>query len=275
YSTHAIHNNTGTFYDRDFVFSQLGFDTFTSLEYMNNINTTPTGWCKDHILTDEILKALKSTDKKDFIYTISVQGHGQYPSEDLLVTPKITVSGFEKEEDTNAFTYYVNQLYEMDNFIKNLTNVLSKLDEKVVLVMYGDHLPTFDLEDEDLSNNSIFQTKYVIWDNFNLPKEDKTLEAFQLTSSLLNRLGIDNGILNRYHNNSSNSLNYMEDLELLQYDMLYGKKYVYNGENPFIATNLKMGIDTISITDAFEENEQLFIRGENFTTFSKVYINDH
>ena len=61
---------------------------------------------------------------------------------------------------------------------------------------------------------------------------------------------------------------------MLQYDMLYGEKYIYNGETPFIATNLKMGIDTISITDAFEENKQLFIRGENFTPFSKVYIND-
>lgn len=274
YSTHAIHNNTGTFYDRDFVFSQLGFDTFTSLEYMANTDTTPTGWSKDYILTDEILKALNSTDKKDFIYTISVQGHGHYPSEALLDNPRITVSGLESEEDTNSFTYYVNQLYEMDNFIKDLTDVLSKIDEKVILVMYGDHLPTFDLEDEDLLNNSIFQTEYVIWDNFNLPKEDKTLEAFQLTSSLLNRVGIDNGILNRYHNNSSNSLNYMVDLELLQYDMLYGEKYIYNGKTPFIATNLKMGIDTISITDAFEENKQLFIRGENFTPFSKVYIND-
>ncbi len=274
YSTHAIHNNTGTFYDRDFIFSQLGFDTFTSLEYMDNLATTPTGWCKDYLLTDEILKALNSTDKKDFIYTISVQGHGHYPSEALLENPKITVNGLESEEDTNAFTYYVNQLYEMDNFIKNLTNILSKLDEKVVLVMYGDHLPTLGLEDEDLINNSVFQTEYVIWDNFNMPKEDKTLEAFQLTSSLLNRIGINNGILNRYHNNSSNSLNYTEDLELLQYDMLYGERYIYDGENPFIATNLKMGINTISITDAFEEDEQIFVTGENFTTFSKVYIND-
>ncbi|WP_368263521.1 LTA synthase family protein [Clostridium disporicum] len=274
YSTHAIHNNTGTFYDRDFVFSQLGFDTFTSLEYMEKLDTTPTGWSKDYVLTNEILKTLNSTDNKDFIYTISVQGHGHYPSEPLLENPKITVTGLESEEDTNAFTYYVNQLYEMDNFIQNLIDELSKLDEKVVLVMYGDHLPTLGLEDEDLLNNSVFQTEYVIWDNFNMAKEDKTLEAFQLTSSVLNRVGIDNGILNRYHNNSSNLSNYMEDLELLQYDMLYGEKYIYNGNNPFIATELKMGIDTISVSNVFDENEQVFVSGENFTTFSKVYIND-
>ena len=66
----------------------------------------------------------------------------------------------------------------------------------------------------------------------------------------------------------------MEDLELLQYDMLYGEKYIYNGNNPFIATELKMGIDTISVSNVFDENEQVFVSGENFTTFSKVYIND-
>ena len=31
YSTHAIHNNNATFYDRNLVYTNLGFDTFTSL----------------------------------------------------------------------------------------------------------------------------------------------------------------------------------------------------------------------------------------------------
>lgn len=273
YSTHAIHNNTGTFYDRDFVFSQLGFDTFTSLEYMDELDSTPTGWSKDHVLTNEIVKALKSTDTRDFIYTISVQGHGDYPSEQVLENPKIKVSGLDSEETTNSFTYYVNQIHEMDMFIKDLTDTLSKLDEDVVLVMYGDHLPTLGLEEEDLKNNSLFQTEYVIWSNFNLPRETKTLEAFQLTSYVLNRVGIDNGILNRFHYNSSNSYSYMDDLELLQYDMLYGEKYIYNGENPFIATNLAMGIDEISISNVYEKDGQVFVEGEYFTPYSIVSIN--
>ena len=274
YATHAIHNNTGTFYDRDFVFSQLGFDTFTSLEYIDEVDNNPTGWSKDYILTDEILKALDSSDKKDFIYTISVQGHGRYPTYEVLENPEITVSGLESEEDINAFTYYVNQIHEMDIFIKNLTDTLSQYDEDVVLVMYGDHLPTLGLEDEDLKTGSIFQTEYVLWSNFNIPKENMTLEAFQLTSFVLNNVGIDNGILNRYHNNSNTSETYMEDLKLLQYDMLYGERYIYNGTNPFKATELKMGIDKISISSVSEDNEQVFIKGNNFTSFSIVSINN-
>ena len=104
YSTHAIHNNKGTFYNRNFVFSQLGFDTFTSLEYMEVEEFTAKDWAKDFYLTDEILKSLDSTDGSDFVYTISVQAHGDYPKEQVLENPKITVGGLPDEGTTNAFT---------------------------------------------------------------------------------------------------------------------------------------------------------------------------
>ena len=98
YSSHAIHNNKGTFYTRHRVFSRLGFDTFTSIEYMNDLEYTPLGWAKDGVLTEEIIKALDSTvDQQDFIYTISVQGHGDYPEYEVLENPAITVGGIEDE----------------------------------------------------------------------------------------------------------------------------------------------------------------------------------
>ena len=84
YTAHAIHNNSAAFYDRDLVFSQLGFDTFTSKECMNIKKWTENGWAKDTILTGCILNALDSTKGQDHIYTISVQGHGDYPKTRLL-----------------------------------------------------------------------------------------------------------------------------------------------------------------------------------------------
>ena len=86
------------FYTRHRVFSRLGFDTFTSIEYMNDLEYTPLGWAKDGVLTEEIIKALDSTvDQQDFIYTISVQGHGDYPEYEVLENPAITVGGIEDE----------------------------------------------------------------------------------------------------------------------------------------------------------------------------------
>ena len=98
YTAHAIHNNSAEFYSRYTVFSRLGFDRFTSLEYMYDTEFTPNGWVKDDVLTDCILESLRSTEGSDFIYTISVQGHGGYPSEPVLESPKITLSLREEDE---------------------------------------------------------------------------------------------------------------------------------------------------------------------------------
>mgnify|MGYP000621092361 FL=1 len=35
--------------------------------------------------------------------------------------------------------------------------------------------------------------------------------------------------------------NYQVDLETLQYDLLYGKQYTYDGANPFERTKMRMG----------------------------------
>ncbi|WP_195999945.1 alkaline phosphatase family protein [Clostridium sp. 1001271B_151109_B4] len=274
YSTHAIHNNKGTFYNRNFVFSQLGFDTFTSLEYMEVEEFTVKDWAKDFYLTDEILKSLDSTDGSDFVYTISVQSHGDYPKEQVLENPIITVGGLPDEGTTNAFTYYINQLYEVDQFIGQLTEALSQRDEDTVLVLFGDHLPTLGFKDEDLDNGSIFQTEYVVWSNFDLEREDQDLTAYQLTASVLDSLNIDSGVLTKFHNQFKDSEDYLSDLKLLQYDMLYGEKYIYSGENPFIATDLKMGTYDITITNVYEEDGNLIVKGENFNKYSKIYINE-
>ncbi|SHM71471.1 Phosphoglycerol transferase MdoB [Anaerosporobacter mobilis DSM 15930] len=303
YSTHAIHNNDGTFYGRNQVFSNLGFDTFTSLEYMHNVELNPMGWAKDHVLIEEILKALKSTKEQDFVYTISVQGHGKYPgSEDDFSVPDsatlsssnpseeeqrqytltegytpavdaITVDGI-AEADRCAFEYYVNQIHEMDAFIGDLINEFKKLDEDVVLVFYGDHLPSLGIEASDLENDNIYQTSYVIWDNMNLPKIDMDMEAYQITASILKRLNIDNGYLTKLHQNSLNTANYLEELELLQYDMLYGDQTIYGGTSPYIATNLQMGVDKIKVNGILTSGDNIYIQGENFTEYSKVFLND-
>lgn len=275
YSTHAIHNHQGTFYGRNFIFSQLGFDTFTSVEYMNIKERTPLNWAKDSILTEEIISTLNSTENKDFIYTISVQGHGDYPKYKILDNPKVTLTGIEHEEQYNAFEYYVNQINEMDTFIGELVNTLSKIDEDTILVLYGDHLPSLGLTDDMLKNNSLYQTEYVIWNNFDLTKEDADLEAYQLTSSVLKKLGISNGTLIQYHQNYKNSYNYQENLELLQYDMLYGEQYIYDGINPFVASDLKMGVKNISILSVSTSNNQVYVHGENFTEASRVTINEN
>ena len=279
YSTHAIHNNEANFYARRTVFPKLGFDTFTSAEYMpREDEKTPLGWIKDEILTDEILKCLNSTeDQPDYVYCISVQGHGDYPEEPVLEEPLITVSGSATPEQDCKWEYYVNQIKEMDNFVGELVAALSEFPEEVILVMYGDHLPTMGLTVEDLKNRYLFQTSYVIWDNMGLPKKKENLATYQMGAEILGRLDIHDGTLVRFHQARRNSKNYQVDLEMLQYDMLYGKKYCYEGGvNPFTATKMRLGLEDVTLDGielVSESNYTYYVKGTNFTPSSQVKLN--
>ena len=277
YTAHAVHNNEANFYGRRSIFPNLGFDTFTSAEYMKDENQkNPLGWTKDSVLTDEIVKCLDSTEGPDYVYTISVQGHGDYPSEPVLENPEITVSGAPTDELNNKWEYYVNQIHEMDNFVKELTDRLADYPEDVVLVMYGDHLPTMGLTVEDVDNKYLFQTEYVMWDNFGLKKKKENLAAYQMAAEVMDRVGIHEGNIFKYHQARRNTKNYQVDLETLQYDLLYGKQYTYDEKNPFERTKMHMGIyDTTleSIQVVSETDHTYYIQGTNFTPSSQVKIN--
>nr|WP_320960677.1 sulfatase-like hydrolase/transferase [Blautia coccoides] len=275
YSTHAIHNNEANFYGRKNVFANLGFDSFTSEEYMSEQNdTNPNDWMRDRNLTKYIMEALESSDDPDYIYTISVQGHGDYPEEPMIDDPKITVTGGESEAVNNKWEYYCNQIYEMDQFVKELTETLSKYDEDVVLVMYGDHLPTMGLKVKDVKNRYLFQTEYVIWDNMGLEKKDANVAAYQMAAEVMDRVGIHEGNIFRFHQARRQTKNYQVDLETLQYDILYGKQYVYDGENPFARTEMHLGVKD-AVLEKIEKisDGRYYITGENFTQSAYVEVN--
>lgn len=272
YKTHAIHNHRGAFYGRNKVFANLGYDTFTSLEYMSNVVKTPKNWAKDDLLTGEIMNALESSSQRDYIYTISVQGHGKYPTEEVLKDPEIRVTKAPTEALKWQYEYYVNQLYEMDKFIKDLTDALEKYDEDVILVMYGDHLPALDMTEEDMKNHDLFATQYIMWDNMGLAKEDKDFTAYQIGVEALDRADIHKGLLVNYHQKYSSGDTYLDDLKMLGYDMLYGEQYIYGGKNPFKPTDLKMGVRDIKIEKIVQIGEDYYIKGQNFTEYSKISL---
>ena len=297
YRSSILHNNTGTFYRRNAVLPMLGFNNFVSLEYMDNRENNPTGWTKDEVLSDEIFKALEADEARDFIYTITVQSHGKYQSTEL---EENTIKAFEdpnkrlelgiqkenageylesadtsvSEAHLNEIEYYVNQLNETDKFVGDLVAKLSTYDEPTVLVLYGDHLPPLSFEEEDVINANKFQTEYVIWSNFPLEKKQKDLNAYQLSPYVMEMIGYEDGILTQFHQRLSNSPTYEEDLKMLQYDMLYGDKFVYDGVNPYEPTQMKMGILDVKVNQVSEAQDALIISGENFTPSSVVYFGE-
>ena len=152
YGAEALHNNGGNFYSRAKVFNDMGFDHYTSKEFMNILKTTPKGWATDDILVPNIMESMDTTAGQDFVFTVSVQGHGDYPTEPTLENPEIKVTGVEDEGKRNAWEYYVNEVHEMDKFVAQLIEAVEARNEPSVVVFYGDHLPTLGLESIDLKS---------------------------------------------------------------------------------------------------------------------------
>lgn len=274
YGTHALHNNGGNFYSRARVFNNTGFDSYTSKEFMNILQLTENGWAKDDILIQHIMEAMDTTEQQDFVFTISVQGHGDYPEEKVLEDPKITVEGIEDEALRNKWEYYVNQVYEMDEFAGNLVKTLEERGEPTVVVFYGDHLPTMGLKAEDLKGRYLYNTNYVIWDNIGLKKEDRNIPSYQIMADVLDRLDIHSGAVFNYHQERRKTKNYLADLELLQYDILYGGQYVYGGDLPITEGHMVMGVRDVTLKNIVPHLKNGYsLYGENFTKSSKVYVN--
>ncbi|MBR5349245.1 MAG: sulfatase-like hydrolase/transferase [Lachnospiraceae bacterium] len=287
YRAHAIHNNDATFYERHHVFSNLGFDTFTSMEYMYDLSYTENGWPEDMCLIPYIMDTLRSDEEADFIYTISVQGHGPYPDGSIIEDPAIHVvwTDSEREDQKYAFEYYANQAYEMDCMMAELVDQLRGFDEPVMLLMFGDHLPGLSIDEEQLNGYGLYETPFAIWTNYEMPREVVNLEAFQVIPYMMSRLDIHEGFIYRLHEKylddrknagdgwtEEDEEQYLKELEVIEYDILYGDQIAYNGQLPFEPTDLQMGIRPIEITDVYSKENVLIVSGSGFNDYSVIYV---
>ena len=280
--THVVHNNGGNFYSRANAFSKMGFDTFTCKEMLDITDYTPKGsWPLDDILIPATLDAMNSTESRDLVYTITVGTHGDYPTEKIIEDPAVTVKAVGKSEaQENQWEYYINMLRNMDNWMRDYTAALDATGEPTLLIMFGDHLPTMGLTEDEIATHDLYQTKYVTWNNFGMSKEDADLTTYQLTSEYLNRLGVHGGTIINYNQALTSrgakpgSNKYMKNLELLQYDLLYGKRYAYGDKaEESNASEIEMGINDVTVDACYLFGDKLHIYGQNFSKWSKVYVN--
>lgn len=273
YVTSALHDHRALFYNRDEVYAHMGFDSFTSVEYMNNVSFTPTNWCKDETMIPDIMDIMTSTPERDMMHIVSVEGHGKYPTEQIFKNPYTKVTA-DDEETKWKYEYYLNECHEMDTFIGNLIDKINEANEPTIMLIYGDHIPALDVEEDTYTAPDLYSTQYVIWDNIGLPKEDRDIAAYEVGAKMLESAGLAHeGIIFDYQqSNSITEKSYEKDLGALAYDMLYGKYYAYGGTVPYKSTDMRMGYREIKIKDIIKISGKYYIRGKNFTERSIISI---
>lgn len=277
YTTTAIHNNGASFYSRDVVYPMLGFDCFVPLEYMQNVHYNALGWARDDVLTDEIMALLERTEGRDMVLCITVESHGKYADVYEPREGDVGVLAVPEGLAPAPFQNYVNALRRTDDFLGALIDALAAFNEPTVVVAYGDHLPALDLTNDILTTNSIYATQYVIWNNYGHAFEAPDLQAYRLSAHLLEQLGFSGGAVTRLHQSADptdESEEYLAKLEMLEYDVFYGERHTFEGESPYVRTDMRLGSRPIVIREASHDFHRLLVTGEGFTEYSRIVPDD-
>ena len=277
YVSTAMHNNTGTFFNRNEVYANLGFDRFNSLEYMLYPKYNRVGWARDQVLVDELMRAMETTVEQDLVFTIGVESHGKYGETYTAEPGDIEVLSAPEEIYLEPFRNYVNIIRPVDDFLGEILREFERYDEPIVAVIYGDHLPGIGLTQEMVAGGDLYASKYVIWNNYGAEFEAGDMQAYRLGAEILRQLDMEGGVVQRFHNAypvGEAGEEYLEKLEILEYDMLYGDQETYGEGGAPEPTRLQMGIEPIVAEHAVMEYGRLLVTGRNFTEFSSVVVGE-
>ena len=234
----AIHFESPVNYSRNVIYNRLKFNKFISIDDKMNYDL---GYQEVHVSDESTYKAvLKEMDakKNQFFSVITIQNHSPFiagePS-DLTATG----NGFSDDENTKL-TNYSRLLTFTDTATQSFLESLSKIDKKITVVFYGDHLPGLYPESAFKNNpESQYQTDYFIWSNFDAPKlnyplvnssdfsalvfeqtNSKVSPYYALLTEVLKKASVDKKAL------EGEALEIADDLKMVEYDLISGKGYL-------------------------------------------------
>ncbi|WP_110111977.1 LTA synthase family protein [Bacillus sp. CGMCC 1.16541] len=308
YETTAIHSYANWFYQRNNVYHLLGFDRFISGEYLKNPTIDYT-YYKDDVITDTILEQLDKSEKPDFIFAVTMQNHMPYAPGVKKSYATIEVSSEKLTEDSKGMLeFYGDTLVQVDYELERLITTLNERNEPTIIVYYGDHLPTlgndykvyreagYYKEDGTYDEyKKMYETPLLIWDNFSNNREKLHLSSSFLGAYVLDKAGVKGNVWTDflqhqlqnqitkipradYFKDEGLTKRALNEYELLQYDIYYGKQYVID-DAEMIQPNdtYRLGyVDPVikNVTVSYEASPAFAqIKGEYFTKSTQAFIN--
>ena len=253
YTATAIHPWYGSGYRRNAIYPLLGFDSFESIETLDNLEYSRV-YPTDLSVYKKIINQFenKNDNEKLFNFTVTMQNHSAY---DL---PNYTSTVFlEDIEDCIRVEQYLSLLKESDEALEYLINYFENYEEKTIILFFGDHQPPY-LEEkfwETIIENpedetTKYITPFILWANYDIKEQyiDKTslnylsillLETAQLKASpymdFLKEIQKEIPVItgNGYISSDGNyytyeqETNYLESLnkyQLIQYNNVFDNK---------------------------------------------------
>jgi phosphoglycerol transferase MdoB-like AlkP superfamily enzyme len=181
YRTVCIHPFDASFFDRQEVMPNLGFDTFLDIDsFADAASFGP--YISDAAVADRICTVLgEMPDRPTFIFAITMENHGRW--ERGRLDDQAPDPGIEKAPlGCPSLGLYLRHLRNTDQLVARVTGELASREAESVFCLYGDHLPNLPnafraAQFDDTS------TDYLIW-----RKGGATPRPFDTSADILGRL---------------------------------------------------------------------------------------
>lgn len=233
YSSAVFHGNNGSFWNRDNVYKNLGYQYFFDASYFNtNSNNLTEYGMKDKLMFHDSVKYLEHMQQPFYVKFITLSNH--FP---FVIDQKNQSFEPANTDDSSANNYFVTAHY-LDQALQQFFDYLKKsgLYNNSVIVLYGDHYGISDTRNLKLA--PLLGKSASTWNSF----DDAQMQRVPLMIHIPND-----------HNG--------------------GVQHQYGGEIDFLPTLLHLlGINSEKYiqfgTDLFspEHNQVVAFRNDNFVT---------
>ena len=195
----CIHPHPASFFGRDRIFPQMGFDEFIDIESFDKQQTFGP-YISDQAVADKILEiSNKYQDKPLFIFAITMENHGPLHLEKTTKDEQKRYYSEEPIDDINDLTVYLRHLKNADDMVAQLTSTYRDLykenETASTLCFYGDHIPSMPKIYQALSYEDR-DSDYFIWNN-QTPTEPSTQSDISVDSLAETLLRITKNIHNK------------------------------------------------------------------------------
>ena len=267
YTPIAFHPGKADSWDRDKIYPNLGFETFYTVEDMDNPVYMRGAYVSDASDYDFVMKLFeeKDPDEKLFLFNVTIQNHGGYMLDTVGMKEWVAMRGDYRKY--NQAEQYLSLMRASDLALKELITYFEQVDEPTMIVFFGDHQPNVETEFiEDLVGKpwtsfdmdevqSRYTVPFFIWCNYDIeeayydsisvnylstlamevagvemPAYNQYLSKLYGTLPAVNSLGYkDAEGLWHYFREENDLTPYLNGYELIQYDYLFGKKNRVDG----------------------------------------------
>lgn len=201
YATYAQHPYYGSGWNRDTVYPLLGFDNLSFMQNYSNQRFVRK-YISDETSFDKIIETYenKPDGQPAFIFNVTMQNHGGYTDTYYGFDNTVTADKL----NNSALDQYLSLIKMTDEDLKSLIDYFSNVDEKTIVVFFGDHQPNDTvassvlaangMDYNNLSNEELklrYQVPYVIWANYDIDEatgEDTSVNY--LAANVLKAAGV-------------------------------------------------------------------------------------